>query len=543
MAKLLPKFILDNCPALPYMLELHFPYRADLPGKLKVYPGITYAPELGKGTWILPIEAAPWVCELAHREGFGVLDRSNAFSKSKKPRKEKKLYPYQNETRARILQAPSSLRNTMIAYEMGLGKTATAIRTIAREKGQVLILCPSIVRPVWESEIQKWAPKIAKRVITIETSKDLNAKWATSNSIVIMSYGIFTRNAIALALDFSPKAVILDESHYLAKATSKRSRAVAAFSRENPHTLILELTGTPISNLPENLWNQLNILYPGRYGTFFQFCKRYCVAKENIYTKSGFSYSGLNDVFAHELKARLAEVCHRVTKKEVAHLLPAFRLSRISVKGSDFSGGFTEKAYSSWLEAQTDTRVEATIAWVQNKLTTVDHVAINCNFRKTAEKLGKELTSKKVAPTIIRIDGRTPIRERERMITEARGSKSSVVIATIGSIGIGINALAAYSHALFAELSFWPAACLQAIARYYRLGAQDDVGIDVLVSSAAIDQVIESNLRKKIRDINTVIAEGTTEETLELAVSDSDTGWVERLCDLVTKIETEEEEY
>src|SRR5204862_390748 len=74
-----------------------------------------------------------------------------------------------------------------------------------------------------------------------------------------------------------PKALILDESHYVKNPQAKRTRAVRRLAEQlNPDALKICLTGTPVMNHPDELISQLRII--GRleeFGSGARFKRRF----------------------------------------------------------------------------------------------------------------------------------------------------------------------------------------------------------------------------------------------------------------------------
>ena len=69
--------------------------------------------------------------------------------------------------------------------------------------------------------------------------------------------------------------LILDESHYIKKRGSKRSRTVRHFSRSIKYRLLL--TGTPLAQGPQDGWSQMDAVDPTIFGSWDSFADKYLV--------------------------------------------------------------------------------------------------------------------------------------------------------------------------------------------------------------------------------------------------------------------------
>ena len=128
------------------------------------------------------------------------------------------LYPFQEQTVKKSLKflEERSTHSCYVASEMGLGKSITSLVT-ANTMGvaRTLVICPAIMRLVWEAEIFKWcrfSVQSVPRVCTILTSSDVLS--AHSASWVICSYSLASQKNVLAVLAKEPyDLLILDEAH------------------------------------------------------------------------------------------------------------------------------------------------------------------------------------------------------------------------------------------------------------------------------------------------------------------------------------------
>ncbi len=204
------------------------------------------------------------------------------------------LRPYQEAGVEFITQHAKN--KAYIGDEMGLGKTITALAAIHQEQAYpALVVCPSVVVGNWKREANTWLPD--KKVQVIKTGKDFIDPQA---DIVVASYAL----AGKVAKDKRFAQVICDEAHYLKNKDAKRTQEIAAIAQLAPRRLML--SGTPVTNKPKDLFQQLEIIdVTGKgkpLGSFYQFATQYCGGHQGRY---GFEADGATHV--EELNQRLRD--------------------------------------------------------------------------------------------------------------------------------------------------------------------------------------------------------------------------------------------
>ena len=117
-----------------------------------------------------------------------------------------------------------------------------------------VVICPASLKLNWQREIQHWLPHRSLHVV-VGTGKTI-----PKAEITVLNYEIVHAHRERLAIS-RPKALILDESHYVKNPAAKRTRAVRRLAEALPEGAFkLALTGTPVMNHPDELIAQLRIL-------------------------------------------------------------------------------------------------------------------------------------------------------------------------------------------------------------------------------------------------------------------------------------------
>ncbi len=182
------------------------------------------------------------------------------------------LRPYQAQGVCWMRQALNNGLGVCLADDMGLGKTIQAIAILLQQKPPALIVAPLTVLPVWERELQRFAPHL--RIYRHEGAN--RSTLATFDhqlahvDIVLTAYGYLWRD-YALLRRKPWETLILDEAQHIKNPLSRQSQAARALTAKHR----LALTGTPIENSLTDLWSILDFLNPNLFGTVKSFCKRY----------------------------------------------------------------------------------------------------------------------------------------------------------------------------------------------------------------------------------------------------------------------------
>ena len=480
---------------------LKFAYDEVAKDCIKAIPGSAYRPDLGK-IWQLPIDAldaAREVLEFEEPEDWeGAKD---GWGKPIDPAAHK----YQSLGGWRIYFD----RTFMLNYEMGLGKTPTTIWALKQKavSGLTLIICPASVRENWKRELAKWWPDHPSLAV-VRSGPDWDE--IGEAQIVIASYEMVAGKFYSKATSWD--WVVLDEIHFIKKWDSGRALAVNQIRGMNPKAGFIGLSGTPITNEPSDLWHQLDVLWPGRFGSYTKFCERYCGKEPQEHAPRGYVYKGLNPDRAEELKHRLSFLSQRVTKLEVAHLLPAMTVSTRYVKQRHLKGldELKPEALESYQLAAGGAKIDATIEILDEaRGSGQSKFAVLTHLKATAENAAAVLKARGYEVELV--TGDTPEKERYAAFDRCRDSgKATVLVATMHSVGIGVDLTFAQTF-VFAELYWSPSVVLQALGRFQRLSGRHNVNGYFLVMEGTMEEAVARFLEKKIEAIGKVITPGAAE--------------------------------
>jgi superfamily II DNA or RNA helicase len=200
------------------------------------------------------------------------------------PRWQERLKPFQHQV-TNLITFCRRLPVTLLADDVGLGKTISAgliiSELVSRSRiSKVLVVCPKILGPQWQSELESKFDIPAKFV----TGRDLLTADFEEHGVVITTY-----NSARLYLDQIPddrfQMLVLDEAHklrnlYGVENPPKVAKCFYAALQARRFRFVLMLTATPIHNRLWDLYSLVDLLTVGRghqnpFGSPGMFARRF----------------------------------------------------------------------------------------------------------------------------------------------------------------------------------------------------------------------------------------------------------------------------
>lgn len=476
------------------------------------------------------------------------------------------LYPYQ-------VEALDSIEGwggrSLVADEMGLGKTATALAWLYNhpELRPALIVCPAAIKLQWAQEITRWLGIPAE---DIEIVKGTRLR-PLERPLAIVNYDILGKRMSNL-LDYRPKVVILDESHYVKEVKSKRSKVSATICQLPGVESVLALTGTPVVNRPKELWHQIQCVQSKMWPNFFRYAMRFCDPQrvetrwnpeKNIRDKA-WDFSGashldeLDKILREEVMVRRRKVevmaqlpeiqsvtvpfevdltkYHQVrqeVRERLADLAESLRSERESI--TSLETGAKGIAIASRAERNSTVRLDGLVI---TEITRLKHeaalakvdVALDwiTNFIQTGEPLvvyvhhhdlGDAITDglqKAGLPVPAPLDGRRSASWRRDNVTAFGDGAFPVIVCGLKSMGMGVDGLQrGASHVAMLEFGWSPTDHAQAVARLHRIGQDNAVTVHYLLAAGTIDERIAQLVDAKATVTSAVMGEMDDEGIIE----------------------------
>lgn len=468
----------------------------------------------------------------------------------------KELFPFQHEDVAFV---ESRNGRALLGHQMGLGKTAMALAYLQYhpELRPALIICPATLKQNWRREAETWMPgSIAHTISGRSTGQPLpsadlyiinydivaetepipcksckgkgNITWADEKKICpnCNGTGDSPKKQIKFRQDVQdamPKAVVIDEIHYLKNRNAQRTKAVLTL--RNKVDCRIGLSGTPIVNRPSEFFNALRFIAPERFTSFWRYAQQYCGAVHNGY---GWDFSGAtNTKELHDVLT--STIMRRRLKADVLKDLPAKVRAVISIPMTDskkydaeeanfkreydyiFGEEITPKQNSGadvlvqiekLKQKAVKEKLPSAIQWIRDYLETEDKLVVFTTHQFTVDRLIEELGE--FNPVVI--DGRTPMNHRQERVDKFQNDDNCrLFIGNVKAAGVGIT-LTASNATCFLELPWTPGEAEQAEDRVHRIGQEaDSIMAYYLVAEGTIEEEIAALLDEKAKVLTAVL--------------------------------------
>ena len=469
------------------------------------------------------------------------------------------LLPYQRAGVAYMHR----VRKGIIGDQPGLGKTAQAIATVSIDNSfPVIVVCPNTLKINWQREIKKFFPKLTVSILYGGKSEDI-----PQSDVIVCNYDIlYQRNDDIIKHGF--QSLIVDESHAIKNGqrrstcpkcgaivksntvncsacgtrgiipveswTVKRTEAVMRLAKlQGENDLTLLLTGTPITNRPDELIPQLEAVRQlVNFGGAWRFKQRYAPKRHiAINTKelnmklreSCFVRRMKSDVYGELPPLRNAVQYMDINSKQMAWYKEiesdvveyfAQRARDIAEEeGSDGTDAYWHKKITLEMarslvhitglrDAVSKIKYDTCIDWIDNFLESGDgeKVIVFAEHIEFVEKLFDRY--KDVA---VKIRGNVSVEDRQKAVDKFQTDPACrVFVANMTSASEGLT-LTAASDVVFCELGWTPALHEQCVSRAYgRVNDMHGATAWYLLAPNTIDEDIYGLLEKKKRIVNSV---------------------------------------
>jgi len=419
----------------------------------------------------------------------------------------------------------------IIADEMGLGKTPQALGWLALhpELRPAVVVVPNPAVCQWEVMTKRW---LGFRPLRLDkTSIDIEKH----PGIILVPWSMIARLLPVLVRE-NPKALILDEGHYIKSVSTQRTKAVFQLAETPSIQSRVILTGTPMLNRPVELWPLLHVVHRGKFGGFNEFRNRYCGPRVQKFSgRHVTTYDGATN--QNELASRLVEVTIRRTKVEVAPEIPA--KSRVNVEVEADQRNLSPEDMLKLIDAQARgdkvgmftvlsimrrlcgmAKLKACIDWADDFLSSSEEKLVMFAFHKDvqsglADALERYGLVKFCAGQSI--DQRGEAQQKFQTDPAIR-----VAILSISSAREALD-LTAASNLAFAERDWVPGIEFQCEDRIHRLTTTKPVTIYRLISDHIVDQAIHETIDRKAEVFRALFegveGGGWTEEKLSSSIA------------------------
>lgn len=351
-------------------------------------------------------------------------------------------------------------RGTLLGDDPRVGKTLAAIMSHDVASGPLVVICPAMVRPVWISWLRRVFPD---EPIGLMVGRKFDHK-ALQHKLIVGHYDILPWWQSAMPIG----TLIFDEAHMLTNRKAARSKSAVFLASRSSR--VIAATGTPIWNMPTDLWNVLGLVAPSAFGSFHSFSNRY--GKPEM-TAHGVKYTGLSN--ENELHMRLSEVMIRRRWVDVANDLPPIsrnvalveltgpQRKKLDIYATEIASksGSTIGTLSKYRKQLSHFKTSAVVDQATKMLDGAAPVVIWTWHIALANKIAKALGDRAFLLT-----GEVSNTKRSELLAAWNAHPAAALVCTMSVAQVGLD----FSHAhlaIFAEIDWTPAVMAQAEMRTY----------------------------------------------------------------------------
>jgi len=529
-------------------------------------------------TWRVSREHADKVAVLASRFGFTVsseiddeiqehINKLEAMVRASEalegsidvPNIAIELLPYQQAGVSYMTKA----RKVILADQPGLGKTAQALAAVATEsRYPMVVVCPNTLKLNWQRETKKFFPGLSVSVLYGTKSEEIS-----KSDVVIVNYDILYERTPDL-FKHGFRSLVVDEAHAIKngekknlcptcdnsvrsnarrcascnehfdkpieKWTVKRTDAVMKLAKSlNHNDFVFLLTGTPITNRPEELIPQLEAI--GRiddFGGIWGFKSRYAPKKNTATNTDELNRKLRSLCFVRRMKADVygdlpplrnavqhlainpkAIAEYKVVEADVVEYFATRAMAIAEEEGSDGSKAYWEKRLrlernqglikiTALRDAVSKLKYDNIIAWLDNFIESNDteKVIVFAEHIELVERLYERY--KDIA---VKVRGGVSTDDRMASVDSFQNDPNCrMFIGNMQATSEGLT-LTAASDVVFCELGWTPAIHEQCVSRCYgRTNDMHGATAWYLLAPDTIDEYVYNLLEKKKRVVDAV---------------------------------------
>eukprot|EP01025_Chloroclados_australasicus_P045835 TRINITY_DN5044_c0_g2_i3.p1 TRINITY_DN5044_c0_g2~~TRINITY_DN5044_c0_g2_i3.p1 ORF type:complete len:882 (-),score=96.13 TRINITY_DN5044_c0_g2_i3:228-2489(-) len=483
-----------------------------------------------------------------------------------------KLFQFQKEG---VEYAFSRKGRILLADEMGLGKTVQALTIMGcyEDDWPLLILCPSSMRLVWLGQMDTWLPQhlrpseTGSKVLVwlISSSADISKVprlTADQRLVVITSYKMVQKIPSEVMNLF--RCIVVDESHNLKNPRAQQTKFMRDYVKKCRRVLLM--SGTPSLARPIELYSQLDMLRPGKFGSKHEFGERYCqdlfgnsnfrnrmypgqeymgaarIRELNCFLQSTVMIRRLKSVVQQQIPDKTRCVIPiRIHDKELEKIVQLkTQLDSLKKLDANVRDSESRRIQQNLYALSGSVKVPSCWNFIQDKLADCpdENMLVFAHHKSVLDSFESKAVGQ--GYKFIRIDGQTDQQSRKEQTDLFQDVKNGIRLAmlSITAAGVGIT-LTAASIVVFAELVWTPGLLTQAEDRAHRVGQKADVQIYYLIAKGTIDDYMWKTLQTKITNVG-VTLEGDRSGTAQGLTVSSFSNKRKRYTD--EKIEDEDDE-
>lgn len=406
----------------------------------------------------------------------------------------------------------------------GSGKTATVLGAFAflAEQGKVrrlMVVCPKNAFDSWRTEWHLCFGDV-RPLACISTQDETYKRLGRADRQRFIRTSIGTYNLILVNYEAAPSVadelaqvaahdtmLVFDEVHRVKRVGGTQAQAALTIAQNAPYTLAL--TGTPLPNTYEDLYNFLHILYPHEYDAFFGFTRGelaraddeeqlainkriqpfYCRTTKDDLGVPPASPDRIIEVDADERTNRLLHVLRARYRRNKLTLM--LRILQMENDPLDLLEDLDPEEFRWVLEEDEETGAVDVVDYsneivnmirstgmpqkrtrcvrlVRDVVRNGNPVIVWCIFRKSMDDLRHDLAAQGIDAHVI--CGDVILDDRTRVLDDFRAGRFPVLITNPHTLAESVSLHSVCHDAVYYEFSFNLVHLLQSRDRIHRLG-------------------------------------------------------------------------
>jgi SWI/SNF-related matrix-associated actin-dependent regulator 1 of chromatin subfamily A len=426
------------------------------------------------------------------------------------PRFPAEFRSYQRDGASWVAAMLAATGGTLLADDMGVGKTAQAIVGVeATDVEWIQVVCPAIVVPHWSAQIARW-------------SSEGGARWRAPLSYDKFANAEKRRVAAKTPTSLGRACLVVDECQYVSNPKTARYKALRSWlGAHDSRPAVLLLSGTPMTARPRDLHAPLDLAHPGRWGSKWQFEKRFSAGHyEEIPHSDRAAWVADGSSNVNELATRLRHVMLRRTKASVLAELPPLTRSVIDVAlppaarrdaaaaRASFDVG-DRSSIQAMLSALEGHKITAACELAREIIANGGRPLLLTTRKDTAARIGAELGCPHVT-------GDDAVATRRGAIADHPCAAATLYCLTTGVDLVGFTAV------VFVGLDWLPSRLLQCEARVHRLGQQRNVDIFYLIGIGSLDEHVREVVISRLDTFAALVGDAANERDFSAALGGSE---------------------
>lgn len=438
------------------------------------------------------------------------------------------LRPYQERGVAWLYRNIRAGFGSVIADDMGMGKTLQVIATLLKlkEEGKLddakaLVIVPTSLLTNWTKEITRFAPTMTVDIFH-GTERALNK---TRTDVLLTTFGT-VRTDLSKLKKQPWRIVIVDEAQNIKNPVAAQTKAIKSI----PAPAFVALTGTPVENRLSEYWSIMDFANRGFLGSLSGFTKEYAVPIQSHHdhqviqrfkrVTSPFLLRRLKSdkSIISDLPDKIEQNQYcRLVKKQAALYESVVREALRVINGESdtfkrqglvlqmimalkqICNHPTQYLKTGDGDAGLSGKAELFLDLLDPILAAHEKVLVFTQFREAGELLSTWIKTRFGREPQF-LHGGVARKTRDKMVDKFQNDRTErVFLLSLKAGGTGLN-LTAANNVIHFDLWWNPAVEAQATDRAYRIGQQHNVQVHRLITRATFEERINDMIQSK-RDL------------------------------------------